>query len=246
MTAPATREISLNDIGRKYMAALQRLSDLMVLTWTGAHCAQANVYDQAVQALPGLPNTEFRMSFQAVREEAERWWLHHSLREVLGLTVMFLDDIRKLCSLVEFNAARVTGTGNLGTLAAEVNAKVGRGDVASRISALKTRYNVFCPFETEIISLGVFASALHRGGIVDKDSVLKLSLRCVQPAGQSGPQAKLTNMQRSWGPGEKLLLTRDQHTAIFTTVSLFIGAMLTAVQDHAKRCGLPDTPPPVS
>ena len=213
MTASVPQEISLNDIGRKYMSALQRLSDLI------------------------------RLSFQVVQQEAERWWLHHSVNEVLGLTSIFIDDIRKLCSLIEFNAARANASGDLATLAAEVNAGAVRGDLPSRLRNLKTRYNLLSPVETELLSLAAFGGCLFRGGIVPKESVLKLQLKCVQASGQSGPQARLTDLQRAWGSDETLALTREQHAAIFTTVSVFFGAMLASVQDFAKLSGLPDTPP---
>ena len=242
MTVTASREISLNDIGRKYMGALQRLSDLMAFTWTGAHTANAQIYDQVPQALPGLPKTEFRMAFPAVQQEAERWWLHHSVNEVLGLTLIFVDDIRKLCSLIAFNAARQNAAGDLTALAAEVNATPGRVDLGTRLKNLKKRYNIVSPFETEMLSLAAFGTCLFRGGKVPKGSVLKVQLKCVQASGQSGPQARLTDMQRVWGSDEVLGLTREQHAAVFTTVSVFIGAMLSSVQDFAKLSGLPDTP----
>lgn len=225
------------------MSALQRLSDLMVYMWTCAHCANPQIYDQAPQALPGLPKTELRMDFNAAREEAERWWLHHSINELLGLNALFLDDVRKLCALIAFNAARLNATGDLASLAAEVNGAAGKADIAGRLHHLKTRYHLVSPFEAEILSFAIFGQFLYRGGVVPKETVVKLQLKCVQAAGQGGPQARLTDMQRTWGPEEKLLLTREQHTAVFTTVSLFLGSMLSAVQEFARLSGLPDTPP---
>ena len=243
MTNTATRDISLNEIGRKYMASLQRLSDLMAFTWIGTHFANQPNYDQLVKMLPGMPTTEFRMKFEAVREEAERWWLHHNVGEVIGLSTLFTDDIRKLCSLIAFNGARIKGEGDLATLAAEVNTNLGRLDLPGRLKQLKKRYNLVSPFETEMLSLHAFGVCLHRNGLVPKGSVLKLQLKCVQPAGPSGPQARLSDMQRAWGQDERLSLTREQHAAVFTTVSVFFGAMLNAVQDYARQCGLPETPP---
>ena len=243
MTVTASREISLNDIGRKYMSALQRLSDLMAYAWTGAHAANAQIYDQVPKALPGLPNTEFRMAYPAVQQEAERWVLHHSINEVLGLTLLFLDDIRKLCSLIAFNVARQSSEGDLTALAAEVNTHPGRVDLGTRLKNIKKKYNIVSPFEAEMLSLGGFATCMFRGAKVPKGSVLKLQLKCVQPSGLSGPQARLTDLQRAWGSDETLALTREQHAAIFTTVSVFFGAMLASVQDFAKLSGLPDTPP---
>jgi len=243
MTTTASRDISLAEVGRKYMSALQRLSDLMAYMWTCAHTASPQIYDQAPTALPGLPKTEFRMDFAAVREEAERWWLHHSVNELLGLTSLFLDDVRKLCSLIAFNAARLNASGDLTALAAEVNTPPSKADIASRLQHVKTRYQIVSPFEAEILSFAGFGQVLYRGGVVPKETVVKLQLKCVQPAGQAGPQARLVEMQRSWGPEEKLLLTREQHSAVFTTMSLFLGSMLAAVQEFAHQSGLPDTPP---
>jgi hypothetical protein len=239
--ASPAREISLNDVGRRYVAALQRLSDLMCLTWTGAHTAQAAIYDQVPKVIPGLPTTEFRLPFAKAQEEAERWWLQANLNEVLGLLVIFIDDVRKLCALVDFNVARASG-GDMVALAAEVNAPPARLDLPTRLKQLKARFNVVSPVEAEILSLGQFTQALLKGAPVAKESVLRLQLKCAIPAGQAGPTSRLDTLQRSWGPGDRLMLTREQHAAVFTTASLFIGGLLNAVQEYAKSRGLAPEP----
>jgi hypothetical protein len=229
MTDSASRITSLNEIGLKYISSLQRLS------------TEEQTYDELSRSIPGLPSTEFHISFAAVKEEAARWCLKHSANEILGLTVMFLEEIRKLCALVAFNAARIRASGDLATLAAELNSRPQLPDPAARFKQLRERYDVISPLEAEIVSLTAFAKCLFKtnGVVVGSGAPLTLKLKTVHPPAEGESQARISDFHRSWSAGETLTLTREGHAAIFTTISLFFGNLLNSVQEYAKRSGLP-------
>lgn len=245
MTDSVQRNISLNDIGLKYLSSLQRLSDLMVAHWAGAQAVEEQTYNELSRSVPGLPSTEFHIPFSAAKEEAERWVLKHSANEVLGLATMFLEEVRKLCALVAFNAARANASGDLALLAAELNGRPNLPDPAARFRQLRERYAVTSPFEGELVSLTDFAKCLFQtnGRIVGNGAPLTLRLKTIHPPAEGESQPRLLDFQRSWSAGENLMLTREEHAAIFTTVSLFIGNLMNAVQEYAKRSGLPTNAP---
>lgn len=241
-----SRTISLGDVGQKYTEALQHLSDLAVFAWAGARAVNEQGYEEAAHSVPGLPVTSFRFSFEAAKAAAALSGFKHSINEVLGLVTVFLEDIRKLSGLVVFNAARARGDHNLATLAAQLNVAPSP-DLPGRFRHLRERIGMELPLEAEILSIATLAGTLfHRNGLPMEGETLSLRLKVIQPPAngstEAQAQARLGDHERSWKAGERVTLSRQEHAAIFTTVSLFFNATLGAVQEFAKRSGLAPEP----
>jgi hypothetical protein len=243
MSDPASQTISLNDIGSRYLGALQHLSDFMVLTWAGARAVNEQNYEEIFHSISGLPNSPARFPFAAAQAESERWWLKNSLGDVLGLLLVFLEDIRKVCGVVVFNVAKAQASGDLVALAAQINADNGPLDIPTRFKHLKERYQLTIPLEAELMSLvALHRCFTHAGGVVPKGATLALRLKAIQPPPQGETQPQLGDYQRAWSAGEKIALSREEHAAIFTTASVFLNAMLHATQQFAQSSGLSEAP----
>ena len=161
---------------------------------------------------------------------------------MLGLLLVFLEDIRKVCGVVAFNVAKSQASGDLVALAAQINADNGPLDIPTRFKDLKERYNLGIPLEAELMSLAALHRCFtHAGGVVPKGATLALRLKVVQPPPEGETQPQLGDYQRTWTAGEKVALSREEHAAFFTTASVFMNAMLHAVQQFAQASGLPDT-----
>lgn len=246
MPDPTPQTVSLNDIGNRYMSALQHLGDMMVLTWAGTRTVSEQTYEEVFRGVAGLPSTPFRLSFEAARSEAARWVFKSSLGDVLGLCQVFLEDVRKICGLVSFNVAKKSGTGDLASLAAEINAETGAVDVPARLKHLKDRYSLLVPLETQIGSLAALHhNFTHIGGVVPKDApAITLHLKVIQPPAEGQKEPRLADYQRTWKPSERIVISREEHAAVFTTASVFLSTMLASVQEFAKTFGLDDRPDP--
>lgn len=245
MTAPTPKTISLNDIGLRYIGALQHLSDLMVLTWAGVRNVSEETYDETFRSVAGLPSTQFRFSLDTARAEAARWWFKSSLGDVLGLCLVFLEDIRKVSGLVAFNVAKTSGGGDLAALAAEVNSDNGPLDIPTRLHHLKGRYGLAIPLEAELMSLiATHRCLVQTGGVIPKGASLTLQLKAVQPVPGDEANPHLTDYKKTWKAGERITVSREEHAAVFTTISVFLSGMLAAVQEYAKASGLVDNPQP--
>ena len=243
MTTAPTQTISLNDIGLRYLGGLQHLSDLMVLTWAGVRNVSEESYEETFRSVAGLPSTQFRFPLDTARAEAARWWFKSSLTEVLGLCLVFLEDVRKVSGVVAFNAAKAAGTGDLAALAAEINANTGPLDIPTRLQHLRSHYGLNIPLESEILSLvAVNRCFLQASGMIPKGATLTLHLKAVQPVpGETNPH--LTDYRRTWKSEERITVLREEHAAVFTTISVFLSSMLASVQDFAKASGLVENPP---
>jgi len=245
MIDPTSQTVSLNDIGQRYVGALQHLSDLMVLTWAGARIVNEQGYEETFRSVAGLPSTPFRFSLETAKAEAARWWFKNSLGEVLGLALVFLEDIRKVCGLVTFNVAKATSSGDLASLAAEINADNGPLDIPTRFKHLKSRYGLTLPLEAELLSLVALSRCfLQTGGTVPKGSALTVQLKAIQPPAEGTTEPRLADYTRTWKEGQRITVSREEHAAVFTTVSVFLSAMLAAVQEFAKASGLPENSSP--
>ena len=242
-TSPS-QTVSLNDIGRRYVGALQHLTDLMVLTWAGARVVTEQGYEEVFRSVAGLPSTPFRLNFETARAEAARWSFKSSLSDVLGLCQVFLEDIRKVCGLVEFNVAKANATGDLAALAAEINAETGSLDLPTRFKHLKERYHLNIPLEAELTSLHhVSRCFTYAGGVVPANGTVTIQLKAIQPPAEGEKEPRLTDYRRAWNAGERIAVSREEHAAVFTTVSVFLSSMLAAVQEYAKASGLTETSP---
>ncbi len=239
----ANQTVSLNDIGLRYLSGIQRMSDLVVYSWTGARTVSEQGYDEVFKSIPGLPSTEFRTPFNVIQEETESWWLRHSLNELLGLVVHFLEEVRKLSGLVTFNAARAKGDADLAALAAELNTPMVEQAIPGRFQHLRERFSVASPLEGDLLSFTQLAQILFQnGGVIPEGQTFTLKVKRLEPATGEGQQPKMGNFDRTWKGGEKISLSRAEHAALFTTVSLLIGSLLTAVQEYAQKAGLPAAP----
>jgi hypothetical protein len=245
MSDPAPQTVSLNDIARRYIGGLQHLSDMMVLSWAGSRVVTEAGYEEVFKSVAGLPSTPFRLNFEAARAEAARWNFKSSLSDILGLCQVFLEDVRKICGLVSFNVAKQSGTGDLAALAAEINAENGSVDIPARIKHLKDRYSLTLPLEQPIASLAaLYHTFTHTGGVVPQNASLTLHLKVIQPPAEGQKEPRLADYQRTWNPGERIAVSREEHAAVFTTVSVFLNSTLASVQEFAKAFGLEDHPEP--
>ena len=241
MSDSPTQTVSLNEMGQRYLGALQTLCDLTVLSWAGAKLVKESDYEQTFRSMAGLPSTPFRLPFETAVAEAARWGLKNCLAEVLGLCFVFLEDIRKVCGLIAFNAAKAKASGDLAALAAEVNTPFAAPDIAGRFQQLKSRYALAIPLEAELLSVvALHRQLLQNGGTPGVP--LTLHLKAVQPPVEGTAEPRLEDYQRTWQSGERVSLERQEHAAIFTTVSVFLSATLAAVQEFAKISGLPENP----
>jgi len=236
------RTISLNEIGQKYFAAIQRLSDLTVFAWAGSRAVSEQAYDEVARTISGLPTTPFRLPFEVAKEENEAWILKHSVNELLGLTMVFLEDVRKLAGLVTFNAAKAKASGDLAALAAEINASY-QLDFPERLAQLKEKYGITSPLEAEFLSIPKLGRLFFQtNGVVGNGETFELCLKAIQPPPQGAKEPVLGDYKRVWKSGERVTLSRQEHAAIFTTISVFFSSLLNAVQEYAKRSGLAPEP----
>lgn len=243
MSNSAPQNISLNDIASRYLGAMQHLCDFMVLTWAGAGTVTQANYEETYRNISGLPITKFRFPFELAVTESHRWLLKNSLVEVLGLCVVFLEDVRKVCGVVAFNVAKNTGSGNLVSLAAEINTENSSPDLAARLKDLKGRYGLSIPLEAEMISLAELQrNFLQHGGTVPPQSELVVKLKTVQPPAEGETQPRFLDYAHPFKAGERVVLSREEHAAIFTTASLFLNTTISAVQGYGQASGLIGTP----
>jgi len=229
------------------MAALQHLADLTVFAWAGSHAVSKKSYAKAFRAVSGLPATPFRLDVESARAESHPWLLRNSLADLLRMGLAFLEDIRRICGLVVFHVAKTSASADLPSLAAEVNTPCVLPDLPSRLDALKARYNLPIPLEDELRSLHALHLCLAgAGGGVEPYGTFTLRLKIVQaPADRQSPPT-IGDYRRSWQGGERILLSPNEHAALFTTFSVFMSAMLETIQTFAKNSGLTETIPAMS
>src|SRR5690606_21800774 len=79
--APVSQTISLNDIGQKYLGALQRVFDTAAFLVEGSRQVNERTYDDFSSAVRFLPSQQQHRNFDAAKEESERWLLRNLLAD---------------------------------------------------------------------------------------------------------------------------------------------------------------------
>jgi len=248
----ATNTISLRDVGMRYVQVLQRLFDVAAFSLAGSRTVNEQGYDEFLRTTAVMPAAPFHLGFDAAKEEAERWWLKHGVNEALNTLAHFLEDCRKLCALCELKAAQSRGETDVSAIEAKLQADELPTPFAQKLAYLQSTYGIASPFAETLLDLDKLRRCLfERGGVVgDQEMIVRLKMVQIIPgtpvsaeparAGAASiPQVsgKVLDAVRKFAPGEKIVFSKTEHTAVFLTLSMFLGTVLDGVQAFATRTG---------
>lgn len=252
---PQQQTVSLHDVGMRYVQVLQRLFDIAAFSQAGSRAVSEQMYDEFLRVTAVMPAAPFHLGFDAAKEEAERWWLKHGVNEALNTMAHFLEDARKLCALCDLKAAQARGEH---PAVAEIEAKLRADELATpfakKLADLQSGAAITSPFAQTLLDLDRLRRVLFERGGVNGDEELVVNLKMVQIIAPANPPAeaakpgapqisgKMLDAVRKFAPGEKIVFSKTEHTAVFLTLSMFLGSILEGVQGYATRTGADQQP----
>lgn len=245
----AANTISLRDVGMRYVQVLQRLFDIAAFSLSGSRAVNEQGYDEFLRTTAVMPAAPFHLAFDAAKEESERWWLKHGVNEALNTLAHFLEDCRKLGALCELKAAQTRGDADVTAIEAKLQADELPAPFAKKLADLQSAYGITSPFSQTVLDLDKVRRVLfERGGVVgDEEVIVRLKMVQIIPAAASAEPArpgepaqvsgKMLDAVRKFAPGEKIVFSKTEHTAVFLTLSMFLGSTLDGLQAYATRTG---------
>lgn len=254
----ASNTISLRDVGMRYVQVLQRLFDIAAFSLSASRTVNEQGYDDFLRATAVMPAAPYHLGFDAAKEETERWWLKHGVNEALNTLAHFLEDCRKLCALCELRAAQAGNGAGVPEIEAKLQADELATPFAKKLAHLQSAYGITSPFSDTLLDLDRLRRCLfERGGVVgEQELIVRLKMVQIIPAKAASPDAarageaggaqvsgKMLDAVRKFAPGERIVFSKTEHTAVFLTLSMFLGSMLDGVQAVATRLGMDQTAP---
>jgi hypothetical protein len=255
--ADAPQTISLRDVGLRYVQFLQRLFDVTAFSLASARVANEQGYDEFVRSVGVLPAGQFHLGFDLAKEETGRWWLTHGVNEALNIVAMFLEDCRKLAALCEIKGAQNKGISDVSRFEQKLQTNEIGVPIPQKLSGLQSGHGVTSPFAEQVLDLDNLRRCMFEQRGVAGEAGLTVRLKQVQivPASvgpnpgessdarpdQAGGNVQLTgrlvDAARTFAPGERIMLSKAEHMAIFITLSVFLSSMLDAIHALARRTG---------
>ncbi len=253
---PVSHTISLNDLGQKYLGALQRIFDTAAFIVEGARQVNERAYDDFSSAVRFLPSQQQHRGFDAAKEESERWLLKNLLADAFSVTVPFLEDIRSVAALARWKAESPDDQEGLKRILNEDRRVFLGMDLGEKFTQLQNLHGLSSQLSTQVQALAKVGHCLTaRGGIVsEKDltdggelafTLVALQLVPMQqgggsggnPAGEAGATIvpQFGELRRSFGVGQAIKLEKTDYLNIITTLSLFVSSMLKSLQEKVKQ-----------
>lgn len=255
-SAPVSHTISLNDIGQKYLGALQRIFDTAAFLVEGARQVNERTYDDFSSAVRFLPSQQQHRGFDTAKEESERWLLRNLLSDAFTVTVPFLEDIRSVAALARWKSESPDDQAGVQRILGEDRRAFLALDLAEKFKHLQDVHGLSSQLSPQVQALAKVGTCLTaRGGIVsDRDvndgSQLSFTLIALQlvpmqqgsvsggtPDGDGGATIvpQFGELRRSFNVGQAIKLEKADYLNVITTLSLFVSSMLKSLQAMVKE-----------
>lgn len=234
--SPKTITISLKDMAKNYLGAMQRTFDVAAIVVQGTREVNERGYDELAAASRFLPAQNQRRNFADAKPLAERWVLRNLLADAFGALVPFMEDARTICSLNEWKKSG-SDQATLSPIFREQRAEFVRKDTASRLAYLKEKHGLVPQLGEHITGLEALIGCLARhDGVVPKDgkplefNLVSLDL-VAAPNAEKKVQPQMSESKKSFAPGETVALDKVEYMNILATVALFMNATLRQLQE---------------
>ncbi len=251
---PATPEckpttINLGEVVKNYLEALQKVYDVINYTLASERLLNEQEYEAFSRNSHVMPSQASHMDFDTAKEEMNHWLIKQTLNEILGVLVLFLDDIRTISAISKWKSEKFRSEEELQKILREDRATFLRLDLPAKIDFLKNQYKVVSQSEEHIKSLyrTRLALANRSGSVTEKEAVdgkLTLKLRSVTLKSNPGQQggvlvtSEIGDLIREFEVGKKIKLAKNEHIAAILTVAFFITSQAQSLKEYAQGLGV--------
>jgi hypothetical protein len=245
-----TVQINLADLARRYTGALQRTFDIAAASFGALRTQTEKDYEEVARSLRFMPASEVHSDFNTIRPFAEAFLTRQLLNEALSTLLPFLEDARSVAALAKWKSEGAWDQGKVQRILGEDRQAFLRLSFPDKMELLK-EFGLTAPNAAFIDGYIKFLQCLTRGGTVieadtNEGNELVINLTGVQlmPAEQGKPQSgRLVEIPRKFAVGSKAELKREEVLSLFATISVFMSAILSALQQTVQKLLPTETQP---
>ena len=234
--SPVPQSINLNEIGQRYLAALQRTFDIAACLVAGSGAATEERYDELAKAVRFRPSAQLQRNFENASRDTRAYLVKSVIGDALAIVIPFMEDVRSFCTAATWNNAGTRDPEVLRKLLSTDRDAFLRMSLTSMMETLKRDFEVFSPLAGSVFALMKAGICIgSRGGVVSEDDVtfngvLAFSLVTLDvSAGEESP--RVAEVRHSFAVGDTVRLKDEDYLHIVSTIAMFCTSMLHSVRD---------------
>lgn len=250
--------ISLQNINRNFLTALQRQYDMLAFTLAGIRSADPKAYEYYSNVSRAMPAPAVHLSHEQMIAYSRGLLLRTSMNDLLALSSECLNQCHLLCVLIQTRGRNTASTPDNDRVVGEKQAAFAQMNLQDKFNAMEESFDIISDLEDSIFSIAAALRVLIRGGLVTNDDIspdgsLTLEFKSIQvvdapaiePTGAgiqknsdapaSAKTTKLTDSYRTFKPGEILELTDEELLGLNITIAKFFDGLFRSIDAYGRE-----------
>lgn len=164
--------ISLQNISRTFMAALQRQHDMLAFSLAGLRTSDPRAYDYYSAVSRVMPSPQDHLTADQVNAYARNLMMRTTINDLLGIAAECLHRCHLLCVLIKVRGQNRAPDEALDRQIGEAHQAFVKMSLQDKFEELEETFGILCDLEDSIFSLAAALRVLSRvGGLVTNDDL---------------------------------------------------------------------------
>jgi hypothetical protein len=238
-------QISLRDMGLKYLGAVQRCFDIACATIGALRCQTERDYDEFSRSARFMPSQQQRLEFDAVRPAAESWLLKQLLADAMGLMSPLLEDVRSVAELAKWKASGSADQTRVQRILGEDRQAFLRLQLEEKLARLKGDLGIEAPNAAFLPGYLKLGAALIRGGTVAQADATEgnqlavrlavVDLQGVGAEGAGGVTGRMVEVEKKFAVGQRVEFRKEEVLCLFASIAVFVTGLLGSLQAFVQQ-----------
>ena len=234
---PEESVISLQNISRSFLTALQRQHDMLAFTLAGVRTSDAKIYDYYSNVSRIMPAPAAHLTHDQMVAYSRGLLLRTSINDLLALSAEVMNQVHLLCLLIKTRGRNIESNAEADKIIGQKQEAFVRMNLQEKFNEFEQTYNIISELEDAIFSIAAALRVLARTGMVTNDDIspdgsLTLEFKAMKDI--DGPdsteagvkKSKMVDTQRTFRPGEMLDLTDEELLGLNITIAKFFHSLL--------------------
>jgi hypothetical protein len=230
--------ISLQSISRNLLVHLQRQYDILAFTLANLRNEDPSSYDLYSAIARVMPAPKAHLSHGQMRAYSRALLQRTAINDLLQLAAAGLDQCHLLCAFIKEKGNRTAPDPEADQRVGQRQQAFARGKLQDKFETLEREFGIINELEDALFSLAAALRVLANGGQVTNDDIspdgtLVLDFKMVRDVEEDGKtQPKLTDVSRTFRPGEQLELSDEELIGLNITVAKFLDNLFRSVDQY--------------
>lgn len=249
--------ISLQNINRNFLTALQRQYDMLAFTLAGIRTADPKAYEYYSSVSRVMPAPSVHLTHEQMIAYSRGLLLRTSMNDLLALSSECLNQCHLLCLLINTRGLNTASTPDNDRVVGEKHAVFSRMNLQEKFNAMEETFDIISDLEDSVFSIAAALRVLVRGGLVTNDdispdgsltlefkSIKEIDTPAVKPTAEGvtknadvtpAKSTKLADSYRTFKPGEVLELTDEELLGLNITVAKFFDGLFRSIDSYGRE-----------